>query len=172
MNRIDENNHEYIGRIGRRRRIEDFGIEFSGGHAVGWAFDVSEFHRENLDILYVTRIDKEKSTDELKVYKKVWARGIPPVLSFSEGSIFYEPPGPREMPWNDAIQTVERSVQILTASSDQESSRNKSRVNGNVKCVIKEYEFGKIKSEGIFEMTQREFEYFLRTGSFSDTKSK
>mgnify|MGYP003668651069 FL=1 len=131
-------------KTGRRKRTETFGIKFREGLAAGWCFNVEEAHREALDILYVTRVDRAKSTKQKTVHRKVWARGVPPVLSFSEGSIFYDPPDARLMNWNDALKVLRRSVQILYAFPDQERPQGAGRVDGSVTCIIRKYLHGEV----------------------------
>ena len=134
---------------GNQRRTEDFGIEFADKLATGWAFSVQEAFRDQLDILYLVYVDKEKSKElrktqplgedgkSSKVMRAAWSRGVPPLLRFDAGHIFYDPPAARNMVWGDALKVLKRAVQITEAKPDDQPGSG-----GWVKAKIYHYEAG------------------------------
>lgn len=150
----------------REIRTTDIDIVFENGTAKGWAFDVSQVFQAALDINLTPRVDKERTRAARKLNKKapaivrqVWTRGVPSLLSFERGHIFYDPPGPRFMVWSDALHTLKRSVQIKDAAPDGDRDRN-----GWVQFEICYYEAGQVVRREQHRCSQTKFERFLRRG--------
>jgi hypothetical protein len=153
------------------KRIENFGITFKDGLAEGWAFSVLEAFREQLDIVHTEYVDKERSRQLRKicprnedgslptVYRTAWSRGVPPTLSFDVGHTFYDPPQARVMAWEDALKMLRRIVQVTEARPDELPGSG-----GWVKVELRYFEDGKTIRTESHNLSQAEFEGFLRTG--------
>lgn len=88
-----------------RRRTETPNVSFEGGIANGWAFEIPEAFRDQLDIKYQQFVDREASRvlrdkhpkgedgKPVTVYRMAWSQSAPPMLSFDVGHVFYDPPG-------------------------------------------------------------------------------
>ena len=83
----------------KKRRVEDFSITFVDGHAGGWAFNVGDYFRVQLDIRLDERMDTSANTVKKrqlgrslepseKVKRLVWTQGMPPAYSFHRGHVF------------------------------------------------------------------------------------
>jgi hypothetical protein len=158
----------------RHRRTENFGIIFKNGMADEWVFGVPEAFKLTLDILHYWYVDKKK-TEELRrvleptnsngekrptAYRSAWSRGSPPVRSFAEGHIFYDPPAVRQMVWSDALKVLRRAVQVCKAEPDI-----KGGPEGWVRFVINYYDEGGYVARTEEQiLSQAEFEWFLRGG--------
>lgn len=176
-------------------RTEELGINFSNGFADGWAFDVSEAFKQNLDISLIERIDKAKNTEKQrqlgrklekheKIKKTVWTRGNPPAYSFAEGHIFYDPPGVRSMIWGDALKVLRRTVQVMRATPDPGALIMPGTIDeddaeatepmtapdtggpGLVAFEVLYYQSGEITRSEIKELSQRDFADFLWMGVY------
>lgn len=142
----------------KRRRVEDFGIEFAGGYADGWAYGVVEAHRLSLDIVLSELVDKDRSTKARKVLRFAWTRGSPPACSFQAGDLFYAPPLPRGLPWHEAEALLESYIQVVEATPDDPPRK------GMVKFELVKYSKGARVARQIRQLTQGEFADVLRDG--------
>jgi hypothetical protein len=138
----------------KNRRIEDFNIEFgSDGLAVGWFFDVPLSFRSALDIERSALVDKAATKKNgVQTYRYPWTRGVPPILSFSTGDVFYAPAGARAMVWRDALDVLKFSITVIDVT-DRE-----------ITFILYHYVDGVIVQEE--EVTQDivDFELILRNG--------
>ncbi|MDO9501993.1 hypothetical protein [Falsiroseomonas sp.] len=156
----------------RQRRTENFGIQFTDTLAEGWAFSVHEAFKEQLDILYLEYVDKEKSKELRKrcpldedgkpsrVMRSAWSQGVPPQLSFDAGHVFYDPPAARNMTGNDGREVLRRIVQVVEAMPDDQPGQG-----GWVKIRVIRYEGGSITATDHHTMSQAEFGTLLRVGN-------
>lgn len=154
-----------------QRRTQQFGIEFEDKLASGWVFSVHEAFRDQLDIGYLNYVDKEQSKELRKkqplgedgkvstVIRQAWSRGVPPTLSFGVGETFFDPAPARNMNWADALKVLKRHVQISEAKPDNEFGGK-----GWVKFKVNHYESSQIVGTDNRQMSQAEFETFLRFG--------
>ncbi len=135
-------------------------------------FGVPEVFRDQLDILQLQYVDKERSKELRKqqpkdedgrpptVYRMVWSRGVPPFLNFDVGDVFYDP-DIRNIVWADALKVLRRAAQVTEAKSDDPPG------TGWVKFNLCHYEDGKAVRTESHSLSQAEFEAFLRTGCLS-----
>lgn len=151
----------------RNRRNEDYGIVFANGCCDGWAFDVCDAFRTSLDIGYGPLVDKEataaarrKNPKAKAVQRMVWTRGVPPLLSFERGHVFYEPPGVRVMAWGEALKVLRRVLRVTDGAPDGDAD-----LNGWVVFTVEHYEGGRIVRRGSHRCSQAEFEVVLRSGA-------
>lgn len=143
----------------KTRRTEEFDIHFEDGLVKNWAFDVPTCFRDSLDIKYLRYVDKDNKETR---FKMAWTRGVPPLLSFSIGDVFYEPAGLRQMRWEDALKIIKRAVKIKSAIPITEDNLS---AGGRVEFEIIYYKYGTIANNEILELSQNDFENFLKTGN-------
>ncbi len=136
----------------RRTRTSDTGIKFSDGYASEWAFGVPQEFRDALDIKYLSYKAKGVSAE-------TWTRGQPPVLSFTEGHVFYQPRECRDLLWDNALKRLEKSVLIRDAAPDKEDG-----TEGWVEFELRIYRAGKVAKSESLRSSQAAFEVFLRSG--------
>lgn len=155
----------------RKRRTEAFDVTFQDGIALGWAFSVPEAFKDQLDILYLSYVDK-KETEAARarmptsadgkpptVVRWAWTRGVPPLLDFAAGHVFYDPPSAYGQRWDDALRTLRRLVVVMDATPDEPPG------TGEVAFKIQTFASGTLTETTMHQHTQREFEAFLRTGN-------
>lgn len=157
----------------RQRRTRDLGVVFSNGTAVGWFFGVPDVFKAAMDIKFLPYVDREK-TEKLRkekgasrdahgnlyvVKKWEWTRGVPPSRTFNIGDVFYRPAEVRTMEWGDALLSLSHLVAIKDAMPDDEHGEG-----GWVKFELSTYSNGKRSNISKHEMTQYEFELFLKDG--------
>ena len=170
---------EEISEAKNRKRTTDFGISFIGGYASGWAFGVPPAFRGALDIQNLRYVDKEKSKDlrskgdrknsQTKLptaFKYLWTRGDPPSLSFAQGDIFYRPSGIRNLPWQEALEQIISSVQVLAAQPDNDKG-----TGGWVEFQLSRYERGIIITQSNLRLSQTDFETVLCSGDLPKSKT-
>jgi hypothetical protein len=151
----------------RVKRIEDFGIVFVNGLAEGWIFGVHEAFRASMDVNYTPRVDKERTKAARRinpkapsVYRKVWTRGNPPLLSFERGHVFHGPLDEQTMNSGEASKAPWRIVRVRDAAPDGDNGRD-----GWVVFDIEHYEDGRrVRTDGGHRCSQADFEKFLRSG--------
>jgi len=160
-----------VNELRKQRRTEDFGIRFTDTLAEGWAFSVHEAFKDQLDILSLDYVDKEKSKELRKsrpfdddgkpsrVMRSAWSRGVPPQLRFDVGHIFYDPPAARNMNGEDARRVLRRIVQVMEAKPDDQPGQG-----GWVRIKLIHYEDGSLVATDHHTVSQTEFEAFLRLG--------
>jgi hypothetical protein len=153
----------------RNRRAEEFGITFEACLAQGWAFDVCEAVRAAMDIDYRMLVDRERTKTARRanrqaksIYRYVWTRGVPPLLSFERGHVFYDPPGMRSLAWDKALKVLGRAVRVTEAAPDGDYDRN-----GWVQFTLDHYEAGQVVRSETCRCSQTDFEVFLRSGDLS-----
>lgn len=158
----------------KTKRTERLKIQFGpDGRAIGWVFDVSEAFRAALDIQYVQLVDREQTRrarahnpKAAPVHRMAWTQGVPPVLSFERGHIFYEPHGIRGTekasggpPWGDALQILRRIVQVREATPDI-SGGSRGWVSFQIWTIVA----GELGTPETHRCSQGAFGEFLRTG--------
>lgn len=154
-----------------RRRTEYLNVSFDNGIAREWVFEVPDCFRDQLDIKRMQFVDRDASRELRKthlkgegdklptIYRDAWSQGVPPMLSFDIGHVFYDPPGIRSMVWSDALKVLRRLAQVKDARPDGEDDDS-----GWVRYDLHYYDSStRIRTE---ERTtsQAEFMNFLRTG--------
>jgi len=164
----EENGSERRGK--RKRRTEQFDVTFAAGMAEGWVFSVPEAFKDQLDILYLSYVDAEKTRTARARMPKVpdgkpptvlrwaWTRGIPPLLDFAPGHVFYDPPSAYGIKWAEALQILQRLVMVTDATADDPPGE------GRVTFTIRTFDSGAMIETTTHRCSQREFEAFLRTG--------
>lgn len=176
------------------RRTENISVNFSDDLANGWAFDVPEAFRRNLDIIQTRIIDKIKNIEkerelgrklkpDEKLYRYPWTEGNPPAYSFSVGHVFYDPPGVRSMIWAAALQILRRVDQVKQATPDPGALLTSELLGEDVDSIgstktgyggksgwvefeVIYYQYGKILRSETKNLSQNEFANFLRTGIY------
>jgi hypothetical protein len=150
----------------RAKRDEIYDVIFVNDCCEGWAFDVCESFKLSLDIDYTWRVDKERTKAAKKlnkkaksIYRRVWTRGAPPLLSFERGHVFYDPPGARAMSGTEMAKVLRRTVRVLEAVADGDQDRN-----GWVMFAVEHHEGSKVARRDMYRCSQAAFEVFLRSG--------
>ena len=158
----------------RRVRTEKFDVQFVDGLADGWVFGVAKAFENPMDICYMQYVDKEKTKEfyrsnlgnlksTKKFYRGALTRRNPPVRSFGEGDVFFDPPETHRRIWEEALKYLVRAIQIQRALPDS-LDRNKNLIPGLVDFTLTHYKDGKVQSVEEKQMLQAEFESFLRFG--------
>lgn len=155
----------------KQRRTESFDVKFTDKLAEDWAFSVHEAFRDQLDILYLEYVDRERSKElrkiqpfgddgkPSKVMRGAWSQGVPPTLRFDVGHVFYDPPAAKNMAWSDTLEVLKRAVQVVEAKPDDQPGSG-----GWVKIKLYQYENRTIARTDEHTMSQAEFVGFLRFG--------
>lgn len=148
----------------------DVGVEFDkDGYAKDWAFGVLSAFRGALDIVRVDvkekRIDPESGEEYSKTVER-WARGLPPLYSFSARDNFKFPPlrgAIKNAKWKDQLKVLTCTVTVIDAQPDTLVSKKLSP--GYVVAEIIHYKDGVIDRTDVFpKMSQAEFSEYLRVG--------
>jgi hypothetical protein len=125
----------------------------------GWAFGVPKIFFSALDI-HSTRSRTSRETHN----PPTWLRGVPPVLSFKTGDVFYAPPEVRVLEWTAAKRRLKRCVQVMVASADRLGLGDGTLVPGTVTFKITDYANGRPGKNLQIRSSQATFERLLRTG--------
>jgi hypothetical protein len=139
----------------RKKRHSQLIAHFIDGYAKGWYMAVKECYRNELDIKYTERREKQQIFLE-------WTQG--PYFSFAEGHLFYNTPKAYSK-WEEAIKDIKLACQITSATRTI-LDRNKNLVEGTVEFTIYEPDkkFASLKAVKDYKLSQKEFVNFLKTG--------
>ena len=140
----------------RKKRHSQLIAHFIDGFAKGWYMAVKECYRNELDIKYAERKEKQQIFLE-------WTQG--PYFSFAEGHLFYNTPKAYRK-WEEAIKDITLACQI-TSATPTILDRNKNLVEGTVEfTTYKPDEKATSLQEDVKDnkLSQKEFVNFLKTG--------
>jgi len=125
----------------------------------GWAFGVPAVFFHALDIR-----SKRSGSGPAAGKQGAWQRGVPAVLDFKTGDIFYEPPEARALQWAEALSRLTRSVQVIEATPDRLDPSDGALLRGAVTFEMIEYAGGRPARTHRAHVSQSAFERLLRTG--------
>lgn len=175
--------------MSKRRRTESPNAVFEQGYARGWAFGVPEAFRASLDISLDMRADKaandalaeslgRKPSAAERVMRPIWTQGTPPAYDFGRGSMLHEPAHAHTLPWAEALPILTRSVVVLDAKPDgdssdtdmlslpdaQQTTDSPSNSSGWVEFELYHYQNGAVSRKENRRLSQQAFVGLLQTG--------
>lgn len=186
------NHRSFLNRLSpmsKRRRTESPNAVFEQGYARGWAFGVPEAFRASLDISLDMRADKaandalaeslgRKPSAAERVMRPIWTQGTPPAYDFGRGSMLHEPAHAHTLPWAEALPILTRSVVVLDAKPDgdssdtdmlslpdaQQTTDSPSNSSGWVEFELYHYQNGAVSRKENRRLSQQAFVGLLQTG--------
>lgn len=153
-------------RKAERIRTKNLMIEFDGdGNARDWRFGVGREFQSAMDIVFTNESRMVVTPDgkgKVQGTRKVWTKGLPPLLAFDTGDTFFSPPLLNDDEWVDQLLYLEQSITVLSSEHDRLVQGR--LMDGKVRFLLRNYEAGQQKDDQEMELTQQEFLEILQNG--------